>query len=784
MKISERKFSPFYDIFWDELVKAFKGMCKEDANELQQIIRFSITQEKLKSTKLPPKANRKQETAQPQPQQEPDTQYYIHLLILVRAKISETLPNPENLIYEAVHIFRKVELPPDMRKKKLDKRINAIAACAENDILNALLEEKEPPFFSRSWWGQIGLAWCGDLQAEDKTEFRKSFSVELINLKYTGDIVGSKSQHPPTKPFRREFCKMAALALTTAKMRRGMVQQIPGQCDKAPEHCNIRPLHIGWVETNNIPNFSGVAHSAEDCSDYGSSLITQLPKITNDDILYLLDQVPSQVLIPLLSISLFSVIKFHLPNYPSRIDLNKESYLSVLQKQKAIAFYTIHGVQAAELARVFASCFTDYGYGNTLENNFIRNTRVHDGVVILNEPLDNLSEFQRITMLRDACIICTNSQFPKNKNEVSILSGSRLSSEQMVKIGDIVQALVHKFILWFEHTYVKDSICYFRRCAEETFSEFSKVYKEAGKIFCFRESDIRARLVKIQDDMYLDAMITWDDFNECLRVLTSAYEQLLTDADGINPRRIEKSKEHWNDLYYAFLVRNKKRFRNGHKDEFFGITKAKKMLATKDTRYINLCVAMQLFIRFIEEHGIDSQTTQRLTQETYTVFKNLRAENELSVNPVTLMGDYLSHEIESGNIVPVRAQEQRNAVGWYNSRKNQIYLPYDHFFRYVCDFWREANGTRIFRYNKADFLAVLAEREVVIAKKNGKNTSYIRPDTKAVVAPADAEDQESETVVKFDVSVLKLSKLAKDRLKEMSKVKVPLRSKSKKKDSE
>ena len=70
----------------------------------------------------------------------------------------------------------------------------------------------------------------------------------------------------------------------------------------------------------------------------------------------------------------------------------------------------------------------DYGEGERADEKEAKKrlrqlqSRVHDGVVILDEEFKNLQTFRNRAMLRDACIVLTNSTFEENEFEIRLSS--------------------------------------------------------------------------------------------------------------------------------------------------------------------------------------------------------------------------------------------------------------------------------------------------------------------------------------------------------------------------
>ena len=196
-------------------------------------------------------------------------------------------------------------------------------------------------------------------------------------------------------------------------------------------------------------------------------------------------------------------------------------------------------------------------------------------------------------------------------------------------------------------------------------------------------------------------------------------------------------------------------------------------------KYAHLYSAMLTFCEFLKDKGVGNEKVELLKKESFEVIYDLMLNREKKSTPSTFMNEYLSSLIENGKIICFRTKSNKNTCGWYDAKKQYIYLPYSSYFDTILDYWKSDNTT-VFPYKKSDFQKELIELNILIARKNGPNSSYFRPEHRMTISPAKDKTQRKEAVLKIDVTKLSLSNDAKKLLKDMSTTSVSRRAPKKK----
>lgn len=541
------------------------------------------------------------------------------------------------------------------------------------------------------------------------------------------------------------------------------------------------PLHIGWVEINNYLFYTGSNRNPEIRQGYGPRLITAKPSCPSDtDLESVFVNIPEHISIPLLSICLFSVIKYFFPFYPSRIDTKREGYAAVLEKKNHVVFYSLSGPQATELARAFVGLFTDYGEGNTKENHRLREQRVHDGTILVDTPQRDITRFVESTMLRDACVICTDATFPQNHHEVAMFTNCEFSQVTLDRVSDAMPRIVQAFVHWFEDKYFDAKIRCFYEASQSVFEEFKDLYMyNATRLHV---ADVaKDRLKHIETEFFSTIQFaTSKKWEKTMFRLEYDYKQLVEFAkkNGNYYAQII-SVQNWIETFHKDLRGIVSRNRPDYVKKLLSLQEASEKLGSIEPRYVNLFGTMRLFLKFLKEndYGCNGFDLGVLEQKVLLIFKSLIGRTEVT-NPVTIIEEYLSNAITYGRVIPFRSEAMSNVCGWYDNKSNQIYLPYDDFFEDINRFFEAKGQCDILRYKKSKFIDVLLGKNILIGKPNGKKSTYIRPDTKVVISPTNASRKESKNVVRISLDCLTLSSDAIAKLTELASIKVPRRSKS------
>lgn len=528
----------------------------------------------------------------------------------------------------------------------------------------------------------------------------------------------------------------------------------------------------------------------DDSIKYGNAFVRfDREKIDPSSYCRLLKIVPPETAIPLLAYSLFSIIKFFIPGYPSRISAD-EPFRTVNKKIDKLIFLSLKGEDAEALADAFCGAFSDYGEEY---KNIDWRYRVHDGVVIYNKKFKNLSQFRTHELLQDACVLCINSDFERNDQEIILQTNVKLTDEEYQEVREIVKGLLLYFIRTFNQMYAYYNNQYLEKAKKNLSSSFKNLRSLIIALF----PDEKDTIMKETDNKYTDFIhsttCTWQSLNETNHILTQNLKKPLKDFYDLLPKRypikkeVKKLYEKTESEIKEYLENQNKENRKMKKAFYNDLLKLSEISKTFSTegknqrnqisKYIYLTSAMRLFCISLQASKIPKEDTEKLMNLSLNIFKTMAQSQENMATPQQVLNQYLSSKITKQLIIPVRAKSDTEISCWYDSKKDLIYLPYKTYFDSINQYWKEQNSISL-PYEQKAFQAALSKEGILLTKKNGK-TNYDRPDYKIVVAPADSGTQYKETVIKIPVKRLSLSTSAYARLEELSEVSVKRRSRSK-----
>lgn len=150
------------------------------------------------------------------------------------------------------------------------------------------------------------------------------------------------------------------------------------------------------------------------------------------------------------------------------------------------------------------------------------------------------------------------------------------------------------------------------------------------------------------------------------------------------------------------------------------------------------------------------------------VFRNLckvDMQPQIYNKCIAAISSYLSSGILSGTIIPVRSTQIKGQPvrGWYDGRKQLVYLPYDTYLDELRAYCVSVKNI-YFPFEKRTFQTeILYPSGLVRPKDNGTAGKYLRCSAQIVVAPIEQASPPKETVIKLSLErLMELSPLCAD----------------------
>lgn len=571
----------------------------------------------------------------------------------------------------------------------------------------------------------------------------------------------------------RKLCQGFAGYLVLPQLReRFMWQFIPEGERRKGNHMATAPWHIGWYELNGIPVMSGIRSAGIQPSSYGSALLRDLSQQPNrlEDLLAV---APYEITVPLFCYGIFSVIKPFLPNYPARISVN-DSFSSVMKRQKEMIFLSLTGPHSKALADLFFGAFVDYGEGEKAGEKEAKKrlrqlqSRVHDGVVILDEEFKNLQTFRNRAMLRDACIVLTNSAFEENQFEIRLSSDAFDPQRCSSAMRQVFPKVLIAFVDWFWDEYVwrrKEKVREALGCIA---GQAYKLYQRWRKLFAGeKESQIPNELLGLSDSPAWN----WSELNDVIKLYTDQLEKII-EKDAGNQLYYTRKKEAALAWVSDFSKQAKKTAKDyqliadtSFVNDFFHLSRIRKQYPRK---WANLQIALCVFQKFRETHSEYARISLPEPWEAY-----LQEGSKVSEKTYEqLFFGYLSQELEAGRVISFRTNRTADCSGWYDGTKDLFYLPYSDYY---SGFWNWATEQgRMDLPSQRVFQKKLAEKGFLRLADNHSKSGYKRADHRMVVDPY-SDTKPKVSVIKVRPDLTELSAAAQTVMQQLKAQKVPRR---------
>lgn len=595
---------------------------------------------------------------------------------------------------------------------------------------------------------------------------------ELL-VDWQGKLVGRDVPRHPLGWDLRKLCQGFARYLVLPQLRdRFMWQFIPEGERRKGNHMATAPWHIGWYELNGIPVMSGIRSAETQPSSSGSALLrdlSQQPHRLED----LLAVAPYEITVPLFCYGIFSVIKPFLPNYPARISVN-DSFSSVMKRQKEMIFLSLTGPHSKALADLFFGAFVDYGEGERAGEKEAKKrlrqlqSRVHDGVVILDEEFKNLQTFRNRAMLRDACIVLTNSAFEENQFEIRLSSDAFDPQRCSPAMLQVFPKVLIAFVDWFHGEYVwqqAEKVQEALRCIAD---QAKGLYQRWHRFLTGENTThLPEKLLEIDDS----PAGNWNELNDVIKLYTDRLEAIIekdSDDQLCNTRKKEAALK-WVSDFSKHAKEEAKKYRltadTSFANDFFHFSSIRKQYPRK---WANLQIALCVFQKFMKTHSEYAQISLSKPWEDY-----LQEDSKTSKQTYEkLFFDYLSQELEAGRVISFRTNRTADCSGWYDGAKDLFYLPYSDYY---SGFWNWATEQgRIDLPGQRVFQKQLAEKGFLLLADYHSKSGYQRPDYRMIVDPY-SDTKPKVSVIKVRPDLTELSAAAQTVMLQLKAQKVPRR---------
>ena len=730
-------------------------------------------------------------------------QMEIHLLFLQYAQVPDELPDIKRMKFSVLdlswiasqNIRKRIVIDdPDKRseedivsyqtiikrdpiaKEKFKKWSDSIQKEIQEIVGKCLWTDEEQAavaMTTKRFWRQI----VKNTGLHDAYIAQDVVAQNLI-VDWQGRIASKGATRHPLGWDLRKLCQEFSRYLVFPQLQaQFMWQIIPKEERRDQKHGATAPWHIGWYDLNGIPVMSGIRSVQGQPFSYGSALLRNLPQ-KSKRLEELLAVAPYEITVPLLCYGIFSVIKPFLPDYPAIISVN-DSFSSVIKRQKDMIFLSLTGPNSKALAGLFFGAFVDYGEVERQDAREAKKrlrqlqSRVHDGIVILNEEFKNLQAFRNRAMLRDACIVLTNSSFEENDFEIRLSSDQfdpQLSSQAMQQVFPNV---LIEFLDWFRVEYIWQQEEWVREALSSITDRANELYQRWHQFLTREKStNIPKKLLRISEN----PVGNWSELNDVVKAYTVHLEEIIEKdtGDQLYYARKKEAALGWianfskqaNQIAKDYQLKADASFVN----EFFNLSRIRKQCPQP---WGNLEIALYVFRKFMETHSEYSQISLPKPWEDYLGPAPKTSEQTYE----KLFFRYLSQQLELGYIIPFRAKRTSGCLGWYDGAKDLFYLLYS---SYYSDFrnWLTGQG-QIDLPSQRIFQQKLADEGLLLLADNHSKSGYLRPDYRIIVDPlSDTEPQAKVIKVKPDIT--QLSAKAQTVMRQLAEQKVPRRRASSK----
>ena len=704
----------------------------------------------------------------------------IHLLLPIVIGVQECLPDPQKLVFYALQFTWTVSSKTDIQytKRKITKNLQGGLESGKPDNVVKISNNEAIAFY--------------DNQHESRTDYHICIAERSqVTLAYSGAFKRNSPKSAPNTAKRMVFCRKWFDLLQCEAAKEEFLIQEQNKIENwtsAYSGDKQTPRHIGWCE-NTIHHRSKeqyghysthflhhYGYGSSQTMAYGNYIQTtdnSVQKQLTDPFI----AIDPSISIPLFAYSLFSIIKFFITRYPARIS-GKEPYISVKRKQKHLIFADVKGSKRKEAAFALCGAFSAYRRDGDLitqaesgtKLRSLYDSRIHDGVVILEGTYHDGTKLLDGDLLRDACCLLLNADFPHMDNEITVIAERVPNDKVLNNVADSVAYLIRVFVKNLYVQYVDYERDYATRYVREIYIDFLESINSSKNIERFgKYQDVEIIEKEFGEIHDLD----WAAALDVKQVLLARYNcyykdygmgiwkaELLNDKDEFeekSKKKYEKMKREQAERFLHFAEADSK----------FG------NCSTKDVKYRYLYRAMHLFCLLYS--GIDKSYSEWLDKKTLEVLRDMIDAESNAVDLSDTFIAYLSHEIQLGHIIANRSSYEATVTGWYDAPKGMIYLPYGSFYEQ----WRRSGKFRTEKGGaKRDLLRELHKKGILLIQESQIKGNSVKYWARITVTPAGTGKQPQEKVIKLCVDSLPLTKKAVSQLGKLADIHVQRRSKS------
>lgn len=458
-------------------------------------------------------------------------------------------------------------------------------------------------------------------------------------------------------------------------------------------------LPRGWVDSGAVPFYYGREQlKSESAENHELGDPSELVCETEQ----LLSLVPYSISIPLVSFTLFSILKYFYPGYPNRISV-QDSYQHVKQNLGKILYLALdceNQSYAQEIAELYCGTFLRHSLPGTPAREE-ESRYIHDGVSIVSK---NVKGRVKITeknldsyIVHNACALFVNLPLPVNASPIRIVAKvdeSAISSTNLKEYRDRVDALLGHFIQFLEQ--------YPSQKVVDRLKEYPEEYSKALSKVQFRK----------QCMIWRETFLKW--YKGCIKRSQNRAEAYL---EGFSTDKLRTEK--CECLLSSYLI----------------------------------------FIEFIRcsDMGENSKRIDRLCQMGISEFQCLCRGYDWSERMKDAFAAYVSELLENKEITPVRGPQTEKTFGWFDSKKQLLLLPYSGYYERFLRFYQKRYKEKLCCTKSAFQMNFLAKFGFIQLKPNGKQSGYLRADCRIEVGPAGEKEAHKENVVKISVESFRTS---------------------------
>ena len=373
-------------------------------------------------------------------------------------------------------------------------------------------------------------------------------------------------------------------------------------------------------------------------------------------------------------------------------------------------------------------------------------------------------------MLRDACIVLTNSAFEENQFEIRLSSDAFDPQCCSPAMQQVFPRVLIAFVDWFREEYVWRQEEKVQEALGCIVGQAHKLYQRWRQLFAGeKESQIPNKLRRLSDS----PAGNWSELNDVIKLYTDQLEEIIEKDAGdqrCNTRKKEAALK-WVSDFSKRAREEAKKYRltadTSFTNDFFHFSSIRKQYPRKRA-WANLQIALCVFQKFRKTHSEYARISLPKPWEAYLQEGSKASEKTYE----ELFFGYLSQELEAGRVISFRTYRTADCSGWYDGAKELFYLPYPDYY---SDFrnWATEQG-RMDLPSQRVFQKQLAEKGFLLLADNHSKSGYKRADHRLIVDPY-SDTKPKVSVIKVKPDLTELSAAAQTVMQQLKAQKVPRR---------